>query len=195
MKGIAVFFSALLITSIHTRCYAITCNCDDWMDRRGYCVDYVKSRIPSFPLPYKDDMPTLKNGEVADVTEGDVAIFAIKNYWHVSYVEKVHRDHRGEATAIDVSEMNFGDELSFSEFKAKWKSGRRDEWYRASCCGITENYDQVTFRRNVDIDTVKQIWSPEDEASERFGRGRLKAIVGRVREVINRFYDLTEREL
>lgn len=195
MKRIAVIVLTLLISGIHTCCHAMSCNCDDWMEKSGYCVDYIKTRIPSFPIPYKDDMPTLKNADVADVTEGDVAIFTIKNYWHVAYVERVHRDNRGEATAIDVSEMNFGDELSFAEFKAKWKSSSQNEWYRASCCGITDNYDRITVRKGVGLETVKQIWSPDYVASEGLSRGRLKAIAGKVSEVINRFYEFTESRL
>lgn len=173
----------------------MSCNCDDWMDRGGYCVDYVKERIPSFPVPYRDGMPTLKNSDLADVTEGDVAVFALRNYWHVAYVEKVHRDQHGEATGIDVSEMNFGGSLSYAEFKARWKSNSRDEWYRASCCGVTDNYDEITTRENVDLDTVRQIWSPDDAAPQGFGRLRLQAIVGKVREAIDRFYELTQRDL
>jgi hypothetical protein len=196
MKRIAVIVvTSALISGMGTSCFAMRCNCNDWMERGGYCVDYIKERIPSFPMPYKDDMPNLKNTAIANITEGDVAIFTIKNYWHVAYVERVHRNERGEATTIDVSEMNFGDDLSFREFKAKWKSSNRDEWYRASCCGVTDNYDIITIRKNVDLDTVKQIWSPDDVPSEGLGRRRLQAIAGRVREAVNRFYQLIEDDL
>ncbi|GAW68094.1 hypothetical protein GPEL0_01f4270 [Geoanaerobacter pelophilus] len=164
------------------------------MERGGYCVDYIKDRIPSFQIPTKDDMVALKNTDVAEVAEGDVVIFAIKNYWHVAYVEAVRRDRRGEATAIDVSEMNFGDGLSFAEFKARWKSKSRNEWSRAVCCGITENYDLVTWRKNVSLDTVKQVWSPDDAASEG-GRLRVNVLVDKVKEVLNKFFDYTETEL
>ena len=175
--------------------YAVSCNCDDWMGKGGYCVDYIKTRIPTFPIPYKDDMAGLKNTGIYDVTEGDVAIFTIKNYWHVAYVETVYRNQRGDATTIDVSEMNFGDKLSFAEFKAKWKSNSQAELNRAFCCGITDNYDQITLRKNIALNTVKQIWSPDDVASEGIGRRRVKAIVGKVREVVNRFFEFAEREL
>src|SRR5690242_2731935 len=85
------------------------CNCDDWMDRGGYCVDYVKTKIPTFPIPKSEtEIEALKNREISKVEEGDVAIFDLGRYWHVAYVEKVHTDSRGRATAIDVSEMNFG---------------------------------------------------------------------------------------
>lgn len=90
-----------------------------------------------FPLPYKEDMPSLGNTDIDDITEGDVAIFSIKNYWHVAYVEKVHRDQRGEATAIDVSEMNYGDSPTFPEYRAMSQSKSKDEWNMAVCCGIT----------------------------------------------------------
>jgi hypothetical protein len=165
------------------------------MGKGGYCVDYIKDRIPIFPIPDKDDMPGLKNTDVADVTEGDVAIFAIKNYWHVAYVENVHRNSEGAAVAIDVSEMNYGGSMSFTEFKTTWKSKSRDEWNRAICCGITDNYDQVTRRSNIPLYTVKQIWSPDDVPSGVAGQRRLGLIVNKVREVINRFFDRTESKL
>jgi hypothetical protein len=195
MKFIAVLVVALLASAICTRCYAASCNCEDWIKKEGYCVDYIKDRIPIFPIPYKEDMPELKNTDVDNVTEGDVAIFTIKNFWHVAYVERVHRDLGGEPVAIDVSEKNFGDQLTFKEFKAIWKSRSRSEWRRALCCGITDNYDRVTRRSNIDLATVKQIWSPDDVPSENTARSHIDAMVGKVREVINRFFKNTEGEL
>lgn len=185
----------LLIVGVHTCCYAVSCNCDDWMEKGGYCVDYIKTKIPTFKIPYKDEMPGLKNTSVCNVTEGDVAIFTVRNYWHVAYVEKVHRDQHGEATAIDVSEMNFGGDLSFAEFKNKWKSKSWTEWNRALCCGITDNYDEISVRKNIDLDTVKQIWSPDDVVSEGVGAQRIKIILGKIREVISRFTEFTEENL
>jgi hypothetical protein len=194
-KRISIIALTILLSGIHTCCYAAKCNCDDWMEKGGYCVDYIKTRIQIFPAPLnKEDMVSLKNADIDDVTEGDVAIFTIKNYWHVAYVEKVHRNPQGEATAMDLSEMNFGDELSFAEFKDKWKSKSKAEWNRALCCGVTDNYDEVHLRKNVPVDTVKQIWSPDDVA-EGVGGRRVKAIVGKVREVINQFFEFTGREL
>jgi len=196
MKRISALVLTILISGVPTHSLAARCNCDDWMEKGGYCVDYINSRIPLFPsAPNKEEMADLKNTDIADVTEGDVAIFAVKNYWHVAYVEKVQRNQQGEATAIDVSEMNFGDELSFPEFKSKWKSTSQGEWNRALCCGITDNYDQVSLRKNVALGTVKQIWSPDDVASEEVGRQRVNAIVGKVREVVNRLVEFTGREL
>lgn len=198
MTRISVFVLTVLILGIHACCYAASCNdsCDDWMGKGGYCVDYINTKIPVFPTRLnKEDMAGLTNTDISDVTEGDVAIFTIKNYWHVAYVEKVHHNQQKEATAIDVSEMNFGDELSFAEFQAKWKSKSRAEWNRALCCGITDSYDQVSLRKNVALSTVKQIWSPDDVASDDFLRQRVKTTVGKVREVINRFFEFTGREL
>lgn len=195
MKSSLLMVLMILISGSQTYCYALRCNCNDWMEKGGYCVDYIKTRIPTFPIPTKEEMIDLKNADIDEVTEGDVAIFTIKNYWHLAYVERVHRDPRGEATAIDVSEMNFGDELSFAEFKAKWKSRNKSEWNRTFCCGITDNYDEITFRENIPLSTVKQIWSPDDVESEGNGRRRVKEIVGKVKEVINRFLELTDREL
>lgn len=197
MKRISVIIIATVVAGlVHTSSYAASCNCDDWMAKGGYCVDYVKSRIPAFPVPNnKDEMEDLKNKDIPDVTEGDVAIFTISNYWHVAYVEKVHCDQKGEAVAIDVSEMNFGDQLSFAEFKKKWKSNSDTEWQRAVCCGITENYDQASSRKKVALDAVKQIWSPVTAASERTGGRRVKNMVGKVREALNHFLQFTGREL
>ncbi|UFS71906.1 hypothetical protein LPW11_06865 [Geomonas sp. RF6] len=190
MKYFTVIFLTIISSTIYTSCYAVSCNCEDWMAKGGYCVDYIKDRIPAFPIPYKDDMPSLKNTDVTNVTEGDVAIFTIKNYWHVAYVEKVHRNANGNATAIDVTEMNYGDKLSFPEFKAKWKSKSRDQWNRAACCGITDNYDRITWRKNIALGTVKQIWSPDDVAPEGTG-GRVNTIAGKVKEVVNRLLQYT----
>lgn len=193
MKRIAAVVVTLLI--LPTYSFALRCSCDDWMEQGGYCVDYVKERIPAFPIPSKDDMEQLPNADVADVEEGDVAIFSMNNYWHVAYVEKVHRDAEGKATALDVSEMNFGGQMSFAEFKARWKSSSKEEWHRASCCGITDNYDRVTRRKYVAIETVTQLWSPDEVASERSPRRRLKAIAAKAREVMDRFYQLADQVL
>jgi hypothetical protein len=195
MKRITLFVLTILMSGLAANGHAADCSCDDWMRKGGYCVDYVKTRIPTFPIPTKDDMVGLKNASISDITDGDVAIFTIKNYWHVAYVENVRRNQRGEATAIDVSEMNSGDEMSFPEFKAKWKSRSKAEWNRAVCCGVTDSYDQITVRKNIDIDTVKQIWSPDDVAPEGIGRRRVKAMASKVREVFNRFLEFTEGEL
>lgn len=196
MKYFLMVLLLILISGIHTSCYALRCTCDDWMGRGGYCVDYVNSRIPEFPIHLKkEEMSGLKNTDIADVTEGDVAIFAVGNYWHVAYVEKVHRNRQGEATALDVSEMNFGDKLSYAEFKAKWNSTSPAEWNRAICCGITDTYHQVTYRRNVDLITVKQLWSPGQAESAGVRGQRVKAMVGKVKETLNRIFQFTGREL
>jgi hypothetical protein len=155
-----------MIAIIHTRCYA-DCNCDDWMKRGGYCIDYVKARIPTFPMPYTNvAIAALKNRGIAEVQEGDVAIFDLGKLWHVSYVEKVHKDQHGKATAIDVSEMNHGGQLSFPEYHDKWRSQNVREWKRAICCGVTNTYGEMTLRNNIPLHTVKQIWSPNASASE-----------------------------
>jgi hypothetical protein len=107
----------------------------------------------------------------------------------VAYVEKVHLDQSGKAATIDVSEMNFGGDLSYDEYKQKWRPKSESEWKRALCCGITDTYDQKTERQKVPLTTVTQIWSPvspEDHDA---------AIVHKVREVLNRFFHFMEREL
>lgn len=195
-KYIVASALVILISSIPGYCFAVPCECDDWMEKGGYCVDYVKSRIPIFPIPQnKDDMEKLTNATISEITEGDVAIYTISNYWHVAYVEKVHRNHRGEAVTIDVSEMNFGDEPTFAEFRKKWKSRSEAEWNRAICCGVTDNYDKVSVRKNVALSSVKQIWSPDNVVPEGTGERRVKAIVGKVKEVLNRVLEFTGKEL
>jgi len=164
------------------------------MEKGGYCVDYIKTRIASFPVPTKEDMVDLKNTSVDNVTEGDVAVFTVKNYWHVAYVERVHRDQQGDPVALDLSEMNFGAEMTLAEFKARWKSQSEAEWSRAACCGVTDRFNEVSYRKNVEIGTVKQIWSPDDVRRD-WARRQVKAMIGKVKEVINRFMDLERSEL
>ncbi len=153
---------------VSTNCFA-DCNCEDWVRRGGYCVDYVKSKIPIFPIP-KDvtAIKSLKNKETKDVEKGDVAIFDLGTYWHVAYVEKVHVDQRGNATAVDVSEMNFGGQLTFEDFKHKWGVTSASEWERATCCGVTRTYDRTTIRENIELSSIQQIWSTESFAFQNF---------------------------
>lgn len=185
MKRILIVVTVFMITGFCASSHA-GCNCVDWVERDGYCVDYVKTRIPAFPIPNTvTEITNLNNKEIQEVAEGDVAIFDLGNYWHVAYVEKVRLDQQGKATAIDVSEMNFGGNMSFNEYKQKWSPKSKSEWKRALCCGVTDQYDQTTVRKNVPLATVKQIWSPDPEDS----------VVDKVREVLNRFFHFTEREL
>lgn len=195
MRILAIAATFVITGMQHTSCYA-DCNCDDWVEKGGYCVDYVKSRIPAFPIPQNTtEIAVLKNREISDVTEGDVAMFNFSNYWHVAYVEKVHQDQQGNATAIDVSEMNFGDQMSFNEFKKKWRQKSRSEWERALCCGVTDNYDQTGSRKKVALNTVKQIWSPDSAVSGVAKKERDDTVFDKVREVLNRFFLFTGREL
>jgi len=195
MRRIPIIVTAIAITVMPTRSYA-DCNCDDWMKRDGYCVDYVKTKIPTFPIPNNAvEIAALKNKEIPDVTEGDVAIFNLGNYWHVSYVEKVHTDQHGNATAIDVSEMNFGGQLSFEEYKNRWIPKSESEWKRALCCGVTNKYGQTTLRKNIPLKTVKQIWSPISAASEGVSGSRRNRVVDIVTQVLNRFILFTGRAL
>ena len=178
-----------------TNCFA-DCNCSDWVDRGGYCVDYVRSRIPTFPIP-KDvaEISALRNKEIRDVVAGDVAIFDLRNYWHVAYVEKVHRDQQGNATAIDVSEQNFGEQLSFDDYTYRWSPKNESEWKRAVCCGVTDKYDLTDVRTNISLATIKQIWSPTVAASRGSGEGRGNPLFKKVREVLNLFIMATEKYL
>jgi hypothetical protein len=195
MKRISMLMAFIAISFIHANCYG-DCNCDVWEKRDGYCVDYVKSKIPSFPIPNSvSEISALKNKEISEVKEGDVAIFDLGKYWHVAYIEKVHLDQQGKATTIDVSEMNFGGKLSFDEYTNKWSPKNKSEWERALCCGVTDKYDQTSWRRNVALNTVTQIWSPATAASEAAGTGRGNAIATKAWEVFNRIYEFMERVL
>jgi hypothetical protein len=174
---------------------AADCSCDDWMKKGGYCVDYVKERIPSFPIPQStDEIALLKNKDVSEVSEGDVAIFDLTTYWHVAYVEKVHLDAGGAATSIDVSEMNFGDRMSYGEFRKKWKTASGTEWKRAICCGVTERYEQVSSRRMVPLSSVRQVWSPTVAAAAGDER-REPALVSKVKRILQGLFSLTGIEL
>ena len=196
MRRIPLLVTVLVTTLMHTSCYA-RCNCDDWMNKGGYCVDYVKTRIPTFPIPKTDiEIAALKNRETAKVEEGDVAIFDLGDYWHAAYVEKVHLDQHGAATAIDVSEMNFGGQLSFQEYRNKWNQKNESEWKRALCCGVTKKYDQLSRRKKIALDSVDQIWSPDTAASQVIsGERRDGTVLEKVRETLNQFIQFTGRKL
>jgi hypothetical protein len=186
----------LVLTSICTDSFA-GCNCDDWMNRGGYCVDYVKTRIPTFPIPKSDsEIAALKNKEVSKVEEGDFAIFDLGRYWHVAYVEKVHTDSYGNAASIDISEKNFGGQLTFNGYKDRWHKNSESEWKRARCCGVTDKYDQRSMRKNISISTVEQIWSPDVAISQEFvGVHKDESVLDKVREALNHFIQFTGREL
>lgn len=195
MRRFLIIAVVVLITLNHTICHA-DCDCNDWMDKEGYCVDYVKERIPIFPVPNNvAEIAALKNKRITEVLEGDVAIFDLGNYWHVSYVEKVHLDQSGNPVAIDVSEMNFGDQMSFYEYKNRWGQKNRSEWKRALCCGVTDEYGRKNLRNNVALNSVTQIWSPYNVEPEGTGGRRIKIIADKVREVLNRFNVLRRIEL
>lgn len=166
------------------------CNCDDWVNLHGYCVDYVKSRVPSFPVPLSySEIAELKNRDIRNIAAGDVAIFFTGNFWHVAYVEKVRLDRSGVPAAIDVSEMNYGRQPRYVEYKKRWRRYGRDEWLRAVNCGVTRNYARVDRRRGVPLETVRQVWSPAEpvakpEAAVGFQLGLL---VGKVRDDLEQF--------
>lgn len=193
-RGIEIVIVLALI-AVGNNCFA-DCTCDDWVKRGGYCVDYVKAKIPTFPVPKSvAEITALKNKETAKVEEGDVAIFDLGRYWHVAYVEKVHKDSQGIATAIDVSEMNFGGQMSYGDYKKRWSSKNRNEWKRSVCCGVTKNYDRIDQRRNIALASIGQIWSPVPAAPRETGDEKDETLMERVREAFNQFIQFTGREL
>ena len=167
MKQIMTILSVIVFTYImQTVCYA-GCECDDWLLSGGYCVDYIKSRIPSFQIPKNtNEIFSLKNRSISDVAAGDVAVFELSDHWHVAYVEKVYKDWYDNVTSIDVSEMNFGRQLSFGEYRNVWKRNNKSEWKRAVCCGVTDNFNVIDLRNHVALNTVKQVWSPSLTVTE-----------------------------
>lgn len=196
MKHCTEIMLIFALTAVSTPSFA-GCNCDDWVNEAGYCVDYVKTKIPTFPIPKSvTEITALKNKEIAKVEEGDVAIFDLGRYWHVAYVEKVHLDRQGSPTAIDVSEMNFGRQLSFDEFKNRWHSKNEGEWKRALCCGVTKKYDQLSKRKNVALNSVEQIWSPDAAPAQELSGGlQNETLLEKAREALNHFIQFTGREL
>lgn len=161
--------------------------CDDWVNRGGYCVDYVKSRVATFPVPKNEaEITLLNNREDRHVAQGDVAIFDLGNYWHVALIEKVHLDRNGNPTAIDVSEMNFGARLTQDDYRKKWGKKSRSEWQRAVSCGVTKKYGQAGRRTKVDLSTVQQIWSPAVAAAQADAAGNGSRFFGRIRQAFNR---------
>jgi hypothetical protein len=66
----------IAVGGVGTKGYAASCSCSDWMNKGGYCVDYVKEKIPTFPIPQNTtEIASLKNKEISEISEGDVAIF------------------------------------------------------------------------------------------------------------------------
>lgn len=192
MKLVPAFVTAISVTA--TGCYAGV-DCGDWIKRRGYCVDYVKTRVPAFPVPQSaGEVAALNNREIPDISEGDVAIFRYSNYWHVAYVEKVHLDKEGKSTAIDISEMNFGRKLSSSDYKKIWGEKSDAEWKRAVSCGVTHKYGRKGSRKKVDLDTVRQVWSPASAKAGVDRKGRVKIAVARVRGMLSRFFLRLQRK-
>lgn len=188
MKLIAAIVTAITITSMHTGCHAGV-SCDDWMEKGGYCVDYVKAKIPTFPLPQTAvELAALNNKRVPDAAVGDVAVFRYRKHWHVAYIEKVHRDRHGKATAIDISEMNYGRQLSFYEYKNIWGVESDSEWQRAVACGVTRNYNKQTSRKHVSLSTVTQIWSPASVTAKVEKKRRVRIVIDKVRGLFARIF-------
>jgi hypothetical protein len=73
MRRIQLLAAAVVIAIMDTSCYA-ACNCDDWMNRGGYCDDYVKTKISTFPIPKTDaEIAALNNKGIPEVSEGPLA--------------------------------------------------------------------------------------------------------------------------
>ena len=186
MKLLLVLLHVLL-TMTAPACVFADCNCDDWVLRGGYCVDYVKARVPSFPFPQThQEMLSLNNRETWQIADGDVAIFFMGSFWHVAIVERVYLDRFGAVTAVDVSEMNYGRPVSQTTFSEKWGDDGLAGWERAVCCGVTEGYAREASRKMVDIATVRQVWSPVAAELENTKLGdRLVVALDRVADAVS----------
>ena len=192
MKPIVEIVVVILLLLQTKTCFA-SWSCDDWVARRGYCVDYVKSRVPSFPLPGSvAEIARLDNKSIRKVAKGDVAIFDLGRYWHVAYVENVYRDKNGNVLSIDVSEKNYGEKMTQGVFKKKWDSHTPSDWQRAVWCGVTSNYGQTSLRTNVAIDSVEQIWSPKPSLFHQVRKGSLFGLLGNAHDFINRTLRFSE---
>lgn len=170
MKRVFTTTLMVLSTVVSTKGFA-GCQCADWVERGGYCVDYVKSRIPSFPVPA--DVVAIKkldNKHNKHIAVGDVAIFDLNRYWHVGYVEKVHLDQHGKAAAINVSEMNFGEQITLEDLKDKWGLTKKKDLKQAACCGVTNKYGEVTLRENIELSSIQQVWSPKSSLLQLLSR-------------------------
>lgn len=168
MKQTLYVLVVLLIVNVNIKCFAVDCansDCGFWYKKGGYCVAYVRTRIPSLykfkasENPFAINIP--KNKETKDVEIGDAAIFAVGDFGHIAYVEKVNRDQNGNATSIDISEKNYGGPVSFDDFKKKWKINSQKEHEIATrCCGVTSLFDEERQRKEVPINKIDHIWSP-----------------------------------
>jgi hypothetical protein len=92
--------------------------------------------------------------------------------------------------------MNFGVRTSFDEYKKRWHTKNEGEWKRALCCGVTKKYDRTSTRKNVALNSVEQIWSPEIAVSQENNREqRDDSLLDKAREALNHFIQFTGREL
>ena len=103
---------------------------------KGYCTDYVNSRIPIRQGGDANNWPSNMPSDA--VARGDVAIFRSKV--HVAYVEEVTiRDGNGKTIEVRISEMNWG--------------ARRPDTPKS--CYVTVNFDVVQSSRRVLVATAE----------------------------------------
>jgi hypothetical protein len=76
-------------------------NC--WKKSGGFCADHVEGRLGAVKPGRAMKLESVRPEEVA---KGDVAVFASRS--HYAYVERVIKDAKGRAVAVDLSEFNFG---------------------------------------------------------------------------------------
>ena len=74
-----------------------------WLRSGGFCTDHVEQRLAG---PRGRGAMQLAPVSPQEVRPGDVALFGARA--HYAYVEAVVRDTRGNPTAVELSEFNFG---------------------------------------------------------------------------------------
>jgi hypothetical protein len=112
---------------------------------KGYCVDYIQSRIGTRPRGNPAQWPTRR--DMSLVREGSAVVFAgvAAPYGHVAYIDRVNRDGAGRPMSIDISEMNYGRGL---------RAGT------PASCAVTSNFGVVTRRRlSVNDGSITGYWS------------------------------------
>lgn len=76
-----------------------------WTRSGGFCTDWVERRVAATT---KRSVKELRLAPIApeQVAKGDLAVFAARA--HTAFVERVLKDSKGRAVAVDLSEYNFG---------------------------------------------------------------------------------------
>lgn len=118
---------------------AVAADCSSYLNRHGYCTDYVYQRTGK---RQSGDAGTWRGNLPNDKAQrGDVLIFRNGGAGHVAVVDRVvYQANTAIVWGYDISEMNYG----------SWT-------YPA--CSVTTNFGKVTQRR-VTLSSVSAVWHP-----------------------------------